>query len=375
MRRRRYLQTAGLVLTGGLAGCSDLGVGDDSTSTPTKTPTSTPTEEPTATEEPTPREEPPNVDPALWLKVLPRDHLDNEGEYSDRAVFHRVDWGWYLGMRSTSPEWGPAEDESWTFAPTSTNQRLVPSADILKTPPWGVLIATFNAEAGVFEPFKNLGPEMERQCGMAAEEGEREAARVVDDVVSYNNPNVTIFVGADTDAVHEALADNDGTEFSNAPVTEYFGAEESDSRNIYVSEAWSRGVVAVETGDETSEDLLPMVQRIAGGHEGVASVASVRWCLGQAVSGAPVVTGEVNGSRYQFAGNGRSDRGVDRLEPFDTLVTMLDGRQFTGTVQHVFSRTDGDAPTSEALEESFELESGTWSTAYHPSVSTIEATW
>jgi hypothetical protein len=303
------------------------------------------------------------------------DHLDNEGEYSKAAFFHRVDWEWYLGLRSTIPEWGPAEDESWTFAPTGTNERLVPSADVLKTPQWGVWLVGFAAEAGVFEPFKTLGPEMERQCGMAADEGEREAARVVDDIVSYNNPSVTIFVGADTDAVHEALVDNKRTEFSNAPVTEYFGAEESQSRNIYVSEAWSRGVVAVETGDEEGEDLLPMVQRIAGGHEGVASEASVRWCLGQAVSGAPVVTGEVDGSRYHFVGNGRSDRGVEGLEPFDTLVTTLDARRFAGTVQHVFSRTDGEAPASEALEESFELESGTWSTAYHPSVSTIDATW
>ena len=88
-----------------------------------------------------------------------------------------------------------------------------------------------------------------------------------------------------------------------------------------------------------------------------------------------MVTGEVNGSRYRFAEQGRSDRGVERLEPFDTLLTTLDARRYTGTVQHVFSRTDGEAPSSEALEESFELESGTWSTAYHPSVSTIDATW
>ncbi|PSQ34701.1 hypothetical protein BRD11_03480 [Halobacteriales archaeon SW_12_69_24] len=64
-----------------------------------------------------------------------------------------------------------------------------------------------------------------------------------------------------------------------------------------------------------------------------------------------------------------------RLEPFDTVVTTLDAGQFAGTVQHVFSRTDGVAPKSGELEESFELESGEWSTAYHPSVSTIDATW
>ncbi|PSP48883.1 hypothetical protein BRC75_05285, partial [Halobacteriales archaeon QH_7_69_31] len=105
------------------------------------------------------------------------------------------------------------------------------------------------------------------------------------------------------------------------------------------------------------------------------SEASVRWCLGHAVTGAPVVTGEVNGDRHQFAEQGRADRGVERLEPFDTLVTTLDAGQYTGTVQHVFSRTDGDAPKSGALEESFELASGTWSTAYHPSMSAIDAVW
>ena len=112
--------------------------------------------------------------------------------------------------------------------------------------------------------------------------------------------------------------------------------------------------------------------------EGVTRVtpeASVRLCLGEAVSGAPVVTGGVNGNRYQFAEQERSDRGVGRLEPFDTLVTTMDAGQFAGTVQHVFSREDGDAPASEALNESSRLESGTCSTAYHPSVSTIDATW
>jgi hypothetical protein len=334
----------------------------------------TPTETSTPTPEPTPREDPPNVDPPLWLKLLPRDHLDNEGEYSEAAIFHRVDWEWYLGMRSTSPEWGPAGDQIWSFKPTRRNVEIVPSADILKTPQWGAYLAALNVEGSVFQ-FPNLGPEMERQLGLAAEEGEREAARVVDNVVSYYTPAVTIFVGADTDAVHDALADNKRNEAANAPVTEYFGAEDTASQNIYVSEAWSRGVVAVETGDEEGKDLRPMIRRVAGGHEGVAAEASVRWCLWQAVTGAPVVTGEVNGSRYQFAEQGRSDRGVERLEPFDTLVTTMDARQFTGEVHHVFSRTDGEPPGTGELEESFNLESGTWSTAYHPSVSTIDATW
>jgi hypothetical protein len=93
------------------------------------------------------------------------------------------------------------------------------------------------------------------------------------------------------------------------------------------------------------------------------------------VQSSPIVTGEINGGRFEFGGHGRSDRGVERLEPFDTLVTTMDAGQFARAVQHVFSRTDGDAPASEALNVSFRLESGTWSTVYHPSVSTIDVTW
>jgi hypothetical protein len=237
--------------------------------TPTATDKPTPTETPTPTEEPTPRQEPPNVAPPLWLLLLTREHLDNTGEFSDQSGFMRMDWEWYLEMRSTSPEWGPTGDESWTFEVTEENAGTVPSADILKTPQYGAIITAFNAEVGVFN-FPNLGPEMERQCGMAAEAGEREAARVVDEVVTYHSPNVTIFIGADTDAVHDALADNDRNEFDDAAVTAYSGVEEVSAQTIVVSETWSRGVVAVETGKEQSEDLLPLVQRLAGGHESVA---------------------------------------------------------------------------------------------------------
>ena len=77
MRRRRYLQTAGMVVTGGLPGWSELGVGTEMSPTAMDEPT--PTETPTSTAEPTPRQEPPNVAPPLWLLLLAREHLDNAG--------------------------------------------------------------------------------------------------------------------------------------------------------------------------------------------------------------------------------------------------------------------------------------------------------
>jgi hypothetical protein len=94
MRRRRYLQTTALALTGGLAGCSELRASGDG-STPAETPTPTETTSSTETAEPTPRDEPRDVNAPLYLDLLPRlqmKDLDGEGEYgTDNAVFTKID--------------------------------------------------------------------------------------------------------------------------------------------------------------------------------------------------------------------------------------------------------------------------------------------
>ena len=373
-RRRQYLQAAGLMLMGGLAGCNELG-GNESTPTATDTPAETPTAEPTPIEESTPEENPPTLDSPLWLKLLPLDYFDDDGEYAELRQFRRVDWEWYLQMRRTSPEWGAAGDESWSFFPSEANFRRVPSADILKTPHYGALLATRNVEDAVFR-FPDLGPEMKRQCGLTADEGEREQARVVDEVVEHSTPLVTTFIGADTDAVHDVLADNDRQEYDGVAVTEYDGGGEAASQNIVVSDEWSRGVVMTEIGDEKAKDLVPALQRSADvGTESLAADESMQWCLSRAESTAPVVTGEVNGNRHEFAGQGRSNRSVERLEPFDTLVTTLDARQYSGAAQHVFSRVDGDPPAADELRSSFEADSGEWTANSGAHVSSIEASW
>jgi len=374
MKRRQYLQAAGLVLTGGLAGCSEFG-GDAPTPAAKDTQTGTATAEPTPTKESTPRENPPNIDPPLWLKLIPFDYFDDEGKYTESLKFQRVGWKWYLQMRETTPEWGTAGDEIWSFLPSESNLKLSPPADILKTPHYGALLATLGVESGVFD-FPALGPEMERQCGLTADDGEREDARVVDEIINYTTPNVMTFIGTDTDAVRDALADNNRKDYSDVAVTTYLGVGEATSRNIIVSDEWPRGLVMVETGDEKTEDLVPAFQRSAGGGpESLAADESVQWCLSRVESTAPVVTGEVNGDRYKFAEQGRSDRSVERLEPFDTLVTTLDARQYSGTAQHAFAHVDGDPPSADELRSSFETESGEWTASSGPNVSSIEASW
>ena len=387
MRRRRYLQVAGVTLAGGFAGCNDAG--QAGTPESTDAPTATPTETPTPTEEeqePTPTDDDqddsetdaPNINPPLWIKLLPRKNLANESG-DTTSVFARVDWEWYLQMRDNSPNWGPTSNEDWTFAPTTDNSTNPPSADILKTPDWGVLLAGLSTIGVVVEVFPNLGPEIARQCGLTADEGEREEARVIDEVLTFANPGVTMLIGADTDAVRGVLTDEQ--KFADDPVENYAGAGEADSRAILISDYWSRGVVMVETGDQEAEDLRPAADRLIDNGESAATIPSLRWAVSEAnvgsryPAGAPVVTGEVNESRFGFSEYGRSNRSVAQLGAFDTLVTTLEATRSAGTVQHSCSNVGGPPPTTEQLRAAFETESGSWSTTEEESVTAITGAW
>jgi hypothetical protein len=374
MRRRRYLQTTALALAGGFAGCSELGAsGDDSTPTETPMPTATGTPTP----EPTPRDEPRDVEAPLYMDLLPRRHLrgpDGEGEYgSDNATFTKVDWEWYLQMRETVPKFGPTSDEYWSFKAAQGNRERAPSANILKTPVYGELVAVHAVEDIVFD-FPDLGPELERQCGLQAEPGEREDARIVDEVLDYYTPSVTYFIGADTDAVRDVLEGNKLQEFDVGDVTTYRGTDNASGRKIIVSDEQARGVVGVETDDEQDEAFAPTLGRVLGGAASVVEEESVQWCLDQLVA-APVVKGEINGGRPEFYGAPHGNRDLEPIEPFDTLLFGMDVSEYAGTVQAIVSAVDGGAPEPAALRDAFEEDTGTYSTTYHPNVSTISGSW
>jgi len=383
MRRRRYLRTTALALAGGLAGCSELGTsGDGSTSTGTPEPTATPTE----TAEPTPRNEPRNTNAPLYVDLLPRSQMkgpDGEGEYgSDNAVFTKVDWEWYLEMRETVPKFGPTGDETWSFRPSDGNFQRAPSADILKTPVYGTLAATNLIEVQPSLNFDNLGPVLLEQLGLQAEEGEREAARVIDEAVLSYRPIVAYFIGVDTDPVRAALEENVVVE--DAPEREttiYRGAaddfDEPSNRVIAVSDNRERGVVAIQAANYDQQQFAPVSTRFGGFDDAsppATEIESVQWCLGELVD-APVVTGEINGARRKFGENPHADRGIEPIEPFDTLMFGMDASEYAGTVQAIVSDVDGGAPEAEALEEAFAEPTGEYSTRYHPNVSTITGSW
>jgi len=382
MRRRRYLRTTALALAGGLAGCSELGTsGDGSTSTGTPEPTATPTE----TAEPTPRDEPRDVDAPLYMGLLPRDHLrgpDGEGKYgSDNAVFTKVDWEWYLEMRETVPKFGPTSNEAWSFRPSDGNFTRAPSADVLKTPVYATLTAANLLEGQPSLNFDNLGPVLLEQLGLQAEEGEREAARVIGEAVLSYRPIVAYFIGVDTDQVRAALEEN--TVVADNPekkTTLYRSALEDGSpggRGVLVSDNRERGVVAIQAANYNREQFAPVEARIAKLDEAsppATEIESVQWCLDELVD-APVVTAEINGARRKFGENPHADRGIEPIEPFDTLMFGMDVSEYAGTVQAIVSDVDGGAPEAAALGEVFAEPTGEYRTRYHPNVSTMVGSW
>jgi len=111
-------------------------------------------------------------------------------------------------MRETVPKFGPTGDEAWSFRPSDGNFQRAPSADVLKTPVYATLTAANLLEGQPSLNFANLGPVLLEQLGLQAEEGEREAARVIDGAVVSYQPLVAYFIGADTDQVRAALAEN-----------------------------------------------------------------------------------------------------------------------------------------------------------------------
>jgi hypothetical protein len=76
-----------------------------------------------------------------------------------------------------------------------------------------------------------------------------------------------------------------------------------------------------------------------------------------------------------LAGAPTATGAIEPTEPFDALLFGMDVSEYAGTVQAVVSDVEGEAPKPEALREAFQEDTGTYSTTYHPNVSTISASW
>ena len=63
-------------------------------------------------------------------------------------------------------------------------------------------------------------------------------------------------------------------------------------------------------------------------------------------------------ARRKFGENPHADRGIEPIEPFDTLMFGMDVSEFAGTVQAIVSDVDGRAPEPDAPEEAFAESTG-----------------
>jgi len=383
MRRRRYLQAAAVGMSG-LAGCNAWNRQNEPPPV-TASATATETESPTAT----PRQEPPDVETPAYMDLLPKRHLKGTEETSN-ANFVRVNWDWYLSNYDTEMQFGATSDEDWTLEANAgnLNERPPPQYRLLHTPV-GATIQTAGIIANIIPLFPNLGPELVRQCGMEMinQSGHDDSkARYADDrnanvneVVGYAKPGITFFIGVDIEGLRTALENNEKASPDGFPdTTLYAGNDRMNSRLFFLSSAWDRPVLCVETANETDEAIKPPLSRVtgAGGSESIALLESFQWCVSEFDQDPPIIIAQVNGGRARFADSNYTMSPIRSLEDFDTVLNGLDIRNgMNATAQVVTSNIGSNPPTKQDLRDLYGPKDGTITTSFSHSVSELTARW
>jgi len=386
MHRRRLIEATAAGVVSGLSGCPAIGGPDDPS---TRTQTDTLTETPAGTGTETPREKPPDAEPPAYMDLLPKPHLKGTEE-TPNANFVRIDWDWYLSNYDTEMRFGVTSEEDWTLKANAGNLNDTPPPQyrLLHTPV-GTTIQTAGIIANIVPEFPNLGPELVRQCGMEmVNESGKEDSRAkytaaesaeVEEVVSYAKPGFTLFIGVDDDSIKSAVQDNDKQILERYPDTVLYSSEgRMSGRGFFVSLAWDRPVLLVETADSKDEDVIPVLQRVtqAGSTESAATLESVRWCLSEFITGVPVEVGQINGGRTKFRNSTYVQSPIRSLHHYDTVFIGFDSQKGTsGTAQVVTSKLKGEPPTEDELLNLYGPEDGEVKTAFHPSVSQLSSSW
>jgi hypothetical protein len=379
MRRRRYLQAAALGASG-LAGCNAL---DQGTETPTATPT--PTESPTAT----PGQGAPSVDPPAYMELLPKEHLKGTEE-TPNANFVRVDWDWYLSNYDTEMQFGATSEENWTLEANAgnLNERPPPKYRLLHTPV-GVTIQTAGIVANIIPEFPNLGPELVSQCGMEMinESGNADSRATytgqetapIEEILTYAAPGYMYFIGVDVESLAAAVKQNDQSTPENHPdTTLYSGEGRMSARGFFLSKAWDRSLLLVETADSKDEAVIPAFNRVTGtgATAAVASLNSVQWCLSKFDQTVPIQVGQIRGGRAKFGDTTYVHSPIRSLDGYDSVLNGLNIQNGSSArSQVVVSNVERTAPAEEQLLELYGPNEGTVEATSHDSVSELSATW
>jgi hypothetical protein len=372
----------------GLAGCNAWNRQNEP---PTDTASDTPTEPAIPTESPTetPREKPPDVYPPAYMDLLPKPHLKGTEE-TPNANFVRVDWDWYLSNYDTEMRFGATSNEDWTLEANAGNltKHPPPQYRLLHTPV-GATIQNAALVTNIIPLFPDLGPELVRQCGfeMINESGHDESraryagvdSSIVDEILGYAAPGITYFIGVDIERLNEALTTNDKASPDAFPETIFYtGNDRMSGRRFFVSQARDRPILCVETGNEKDEAIRPAISRVTGvgSVESITKLGSLQWGLSRFATNSPVVIGQLNGGRRQFATTNYVQSPIRSLESYDTVLNGLNIRNgVSAKAQVVASDVNGEPPTIEELSNLYRPEDGKVTTSFHSSVSNLSANW
>ena len=391
MRRRTCLQATGAGLAAMLAGCHTLPVDGEADATPIPTDTATPTDSSTESPIETERRGPGDVPRPSYLDLLPRRHLKGT-ENTPNAFFRRIDWSWYLNQYEKPMRFGVASEENWTLKANAGNlyEKKPPQYRILHTS-IGTTIQQGKIVANILPQYPNLGPEIVEQCGFKIENesGNKDSRAqyvgperaTVKEVIAYAKPGVTYFVGIDVEPLKMSLKDNPQEMSEDVPkTTVYQGTGIASDRGFFISEAWERPVLVVETANEEPGSLGPAIGRVTGvgTTQSAFSLDSVQWGLSQFDSNMPVVVGQINGGRAMFSGTNYNSSPVRALkdEVYNSVFLGFDtsdGR--TATAQVVISKPSGNIAEERTIRDLYAPEDGRIDVERKPKVVSLFSKW
>jgi hypothetical protein len=287
---------------------------------------------------------------------------------------------------------GATSDEDWNLQVRDGNlfEKSPPQYRLLHTS-IGSTIQMGSIIADILPSFPNLGPEIIQQCGFKIinDSGQKDSraqyvgpdSAIVKEVMSYAKPGVTFFIGVDIESLKMALESNIQQINNDVPDTIFYqGAGIASDREFFVSDAWERSILCVETADEESGSLGPAAGRVTdvGTAESAFDLESVQWCFSQFFPNFPVTVGQINGGRRKFAGTNYDSSPILSLDQdmYDSVLLGFDTSDgLSATAQVAISRVDGNVVKQKALKNSYGPEDGTVETSYSPSVTSLSAEW
>jgi hypothetical protein len=201
----------------------------------------------------------------------------------------------------------------------------------------------------------------------------------VEEILTYAAPGYMYFIGVDVESLAAAVEQNHKSIPENHPnTTLYSGEGRMSARGFFLSQAWDRSVLLVETADSKDEAVIPAFNRVTGTGPTatVASLNSVRWCLSKFDQTVPIQVGQIRGGSAKFGDTTYVQSPIRSLEGYDSVLNGLNIQNGSSArSQIVVSNVERTAPAEEHLLELYGPSEGTVETTSHDSVSKVTATW